>query len=97
MGLAISKAYVEKLGGKIRVESVVGKGTTFYFTLPYKAPVENDMEEVSLNAVLKEKNLKVLIVEDDSTSAKLLALLIGNFSVNVLEAKNVLEAVEQET
>ena len=94
LGLAISKAYVEKLGGKIRVESVVGKGTTFYFTLPYKAIVDNDMEDVNINAVLKEKNLKVLVVEDDSTSAKLLTLLVGSFSENVLEARNGTEAVE---
>jgi len=35
LGLSISKAYVEMLGGKIRVESEVRKGSAFYFTLPY--------------------------------------------------------------
>ncbi|HET6558041.1 MAG TPA: ATP-binding protein [Prolixibacteraceae bacterium] len=37
LGLTISKAYVEQLGGFIRVESEVGKGSTFLFELPYKA------------------------------------------------------------
>jgi hypothetical protein len=35
LGLSISKAYVEILGGKIWVESEEGIGSTFYFTLPY--------------------------------------------------------------
>jgi signal transduction histidine kinase len=36
LGLAISKAYVEMLGGKMWVESELQKGSVFYFTLPYK-------------------------------------------------------------
>jgi signal transduction histidine kinase len=35
LGLSISKAYVEMMGGKIWVDSEIGKGSTFYFTLPY--------------------------------------------------------------
>lgn len=36
LGLSISKAYIEMLGGKIWLESTLGNGSTFYFTLPYK-------------------------------------------------------------
>ena len=36
LGLSISKAYVEMLGGKIWVDSEEGSGSTFHFTLPYK-------------------------------------------------------------
>ena len=39
LGLAISKAYTELLGGTIRVESEEGKGSTFYFTV-FNNPAE---------------------------------------------------------
>ena len=37
LGLSITKAYLEMLGGKIWVKSKKGIGSTFYFTLPYYA------------------------------------------------------------
>ncbi len=36
IGLSIVKAYVEALGGKVWLQSEVGKGSTFYFSVPYK-------------------------------------------------------------
>jgi hypothetical protein len=40
LGLSISKSYVELLGGKIWLESSPGKGSAFYFTIPYNPAYE---------------------------------------------------------
>jgi len=41
VGLSIVKAYVERLGGKIWLNSIANKGTTIYFTIPYKPFTDN--------------------------------------------------------
>jgi len=80
LGLSITKAYVEMLGGKIWVESEVGEGSTFYFTLQHHAKadekigVEKDM--ISVLADNHIRKLKIMIVEDDEVSGELLSLYV---------------------
>lgn len=97
LGLSISKAYVEILGGKIWVESAVGIGSTFYFTLPYNAVPEKVVfpqinEEGGLNHEIPQ--LKILIAEDDETSEILLDAVVRTFGKVILKARTGFEAVE---
>jgi CheY-like chemotaxis protein len=98
LGLAIAKAYVDLLGGKIWVESELDKGSTFYFKLPNSISNEenqNITNQPKLNqATGPIKKLKILVTDDDNICRILLLKMLEKFSTNILTAKTGLEAVE---
>ncbi|MGM0648486.1 MAG: PAS domain-containing hybrid sensor histidine kinase/response regulator [Bacteroidota bacterium] len=97
LGLAITKAYVEMLDGKIWVESEEGKGSTFYFTLPYNTGPIAETIDRQLKPLAKDndmRKLKVLIAEDDEVSKVLLHESVKLFAKEVLNARTGNEAIE---
>ncbi|MDP8219293.1 MAG: ATP-binding protein, partial [Candidatus Theseobacter exili] len=98
LGLSIAKSYVEMLDGKIWVESEEGKGSIFYFTIPYNAVLEEksairkDVSEEDKEVQVKK--LKILIAEDDKISNFLLTSALQKIWKEVLHAKTGVEAVE---
>lgn len=74
LGLSICETIIHKLGGEIGVESEMGKGSRFWFTLPYKSAKPTDILPPSLpfepETITKDK-LKILIAEDNNSNYKL--------------------------
>ncbi|WP_076790820.1 PAS domain S-box protein [Chlorobium sp. KB01] len=97
LGLSISQAYIEMLGGRISVKSIEGKGSEFIFTLPYNPAgfVETDVQP---DAVRPNHDslpvMTILIAEDDAVSGILLEKTLQAESITILSAGNGLDAVE---
>lgn len=96
LGLAISKAYVEMMGGTITVRSQIRVGSEFTFTIPLKydetSPSTNQI--VQENVFVKPTYETILIAEDDNINYLLLKKILELKNYKVLRASNGQQAVD---
>lgn len=72
LGLSISKAFVEHMGGRMWVESKLGNGSVFYFTLPVKKTVPETKQLTDSDSFNSTANYNIVIVEDEEFNARLM-------------------------
>ncbi len=101
LGLSISKAYAELLGGKIDVQSDLGKGSTFILTVPHY-PADR-LETIEEAEEMKDRNFvepdwsgkTILIAEDEPVNMMYIKIALKNTKVTLISAETGLDAVNQ--
>ncbi|MDR1607281.1 MAG: response regulator [Deltaproteobacteria bacterium] len=90
LGLTISKRLSELMGGKIWCESVLGEGSSFYFTVKLKAVTPKDLGP---KAQVSFKGLSALVVDDDKTALEIISEELRRESFTVIAKEGGQEAI----
>ncbi|MBN2523084.1 MAG: response regulator [Bacteroidales bacterium] len=96
LGLALSKGYVELLGGEIQLKSEPGKGSVFTFVIPYKPVnqiINNVRKKEEGDLAILSPGWTILVAEDEHNNFLLINELLDMMKLNTIRAENGHQAV----
>ena len=95
LGLTISYKLVKLLGGELKVESELNKGSKFYFTIPAKkGKTISKSKKEKKESLNKTYNFHLLLVEDNQANQMFMKVLLKNLGVTFDIANDGIEAIE---
>jgi PAS domain S-box-containing protein len=80
LGLAISQRLVRLMGGNISVESELGVGSTFRFSIPCTAI---DKPPTKLGSIVQLQNLRCLVIDDNRAARQVISVMLHSFGWEV--------------
>ncbi len=93
LGLSISKQLTQLMGGELHADSEKGKGSKFYFTLPFRLAAD-DHQQVLLSPPSTDlRGMKVLIADDNPTSLEVLTETLSSLSFKVSSVNSGKKAI----
>ena len=94
LGLAINQELVNAMGGYITVDSQLGKGSDFSFTLPFKIIKQSATQPKNSAAALEKIEGTVLLAEDNPVNTMVATKMLRSFGLTVVHAANGEKAVD---
>ena len=97
LGLSISNCFVKLMGGKLWVDSELGKGSNFYFTVKLAKVAADEICNSEADIAQPQKRLhpiRVLLVEDNEINAEIAGMLLLEMDIQYEWAQDGLEAIE---
>jgi len=93
LGLSIVKAYVEAIDGKIWVDSMVNKGSTFFFSIPFEMVKNGNKSPFGTNLDLPVP-IVILVAEDDPVSYNFFETLLEHKNITIMHTTDGQETVD---